>query len=171
MSYDLNFEYEQSLAALSGNDFQVEVTTRLQGLIIDLQPIPASPYGDAGIDGISHGGQRAYCCYGPQQNVFKQNKDIERAITQKFKEDLRRIFELDLERNKLKHCENVEISTILPDGQKIQHIELLVNWFQSHRILNPILTAVTEYASASKCRYVEKTVSVKISGPKELANR
>ncbi len=97
--------------------------------------------------------------------------DLERAIIDKFKEDLRRIFELEIEKGKLKHRENIEISTILPVGQRIQHIQLMANWFQSHRILSPILTAVTGYASASQCRYVEKAVSVLISGPKELANR
>jgi len=171
MSHPLIFEYSQSLAVLSGDDFQNEVSARLQAAIIDFQPVPSKPQGDAGIDGLSHHGERAYCCYGPEQDAFKTNRDRERAIIEKFREDLRRIFELDFEKKKLKHCPNSEIKTILPVGQKIKHIELIANWFESHRILSPLLTAKAEYAEASECRYVEKTVTIKIVGPNELANQ
>lgn len=51
-------EYEQSLEALSGNDFQDEVSAYLEGVIIDFQVVPAKPHGDAGLDGISHQGER-----------------------------------------------------------------------------------------------------------------
>jgi hypothetical protein len=63
------------------------------------------------------------------------------------------------------------MATILPDGRKLKHVELLVNWFESHRILNPILSAVDEYQKASQRQYVEVDATVIIVGPKDLANR
>jgi hypothetical protein len=81
-----------SLSILNGDDSQDEVSARLQGVIIDFQPVPSNPQGDAGIDGFSHHGERAYGCYGPEQDAFKKNKDREKAIVDKFKEDLLRIF-------------------------------------------------------------------------------
>ena len=169
MSHPLIIEYSESLAVLSGDDFQDEVSGRLMAVIIDFQPIPSKPQGDAGIDGLSHHGERAYCCYGLEPDAFKKAKDRERAIIDKFREDLRRIFELDFDQKKLKHHPNPEMKTILPEGQKIKHIELIVNWFESHRIVGPLSTAAATYAEASQCRYVEKTVTIKIVGPKELA--
>jgi len=171
MADRLIFEYEQSLASLSGDDFQSEIIARLQGFIIDFQPIPPHPQGDAGLDGISHGGKHGYCCYGLEPNQFKTDKDRTSAVVEKFKSDLRRICELEFEKNKLRHCDNAEIATILPDGKKIQHVTLLPNWFGSHRVLNPITTALAKYLEASQCRYIEKNATVVILGPKQLANR
>jgi len=93
------------------------------------------------------------------------------AVVSKFQADLRRLFELDLVRKKLVHSESPEMETILPRGQKIEHIELVANWFESHRVLSPILTAFAEYRLASACRYVDSNASVIVLGPKELANR
>jgi hypothetical protein len=164
-------EYAQSLAALTGNDFQNEVCARLQSVILGFQTVPASPQGDAGLDGFSHNGEHGYCCYGPQHDEFKTNKQRENAIVDKFKSDLRRLCELDFAGKKLICIENAEMCTILPDGRKLKHITLLVNWFDSHRVLNPILTAFAEYLAVSTCRYVDVNASVVISGPKELANQ
>lgn len=164
-------EYAQSLAALTGTDFQVEVCARLQTFIIGLQTIPAKPHGDAGLDAFSHHGEHGYCCYGPEHDEFKTNKQRENAIVAKFQSDLRRLFELEFDKKLLNVSESLEMATILPEGRKIKHIELLVNWFESHRILNPILSAAEEYAKASKCRYVEQSATVIVVGPKELANR
>jgi hypothetical protein len=127
MSHPLITEYSQSLAVLSGEDFQDEVTARLQGVITDFQSVPSNPQGDAGIDGLSHHAERAYCCYGPEQDAFKKSKDRERAVVEKFKEDLRRIVELKFVEKQLKERPNVEMKTILPAGRKIKHIELIVN--------------------------------------------
>lgn len=164
-------EYEETLAALCGNDFQAEVCARLQSVILGFQTVPAKPQGDAGLDGFSHEGRRAYCCYGPERDEFKTNKQRETAIVNKFKADLRRLFELIFEEETLVHGESPEMTTILPTGQRIEHVELIVNWFESHRVLNPISTAVTEYKLASECRYVDPNASVIVVGPKELANR
>jgi len=171
MGHPLITEYSESLAVLNGDDFQAEVSARLQGVIVDFQTVPSDPQGDAGIDGFSHHGERAYCCYGTEQDAFKKNKDREKAIVGKFKGDLLRIFELEPEKGKLKERLNGEMQTILPEGKKIKHIELIVNWFDSHRVLSPILSAAAKYVEASACRYVEKSVTITIVGPRQLANR
>jgi hypothetical protein len=164
-------EYAASLAALSGDDFQAEVCARLQMFIAGFQTVPAKPQGDAGLDAIADHGRRAYCCYGPEHDVFKTPKKRVDAIVTKFSSDLRRIYELDLEKGLLVFSESPEMPTILPDGRQIEHIELLVNWFESHRVIGPILTAAEVYQKASKCRYATKDAKVVVVGPKDLANR
>ena len=171
MFTSLNQEYAESLAALEGNHFQDEVCVRLQSVILGFQTVPARPQGDAGLDGFSHHGKRGYCCYVPEHDAFRTNRSREAAVAKKFKADLRRLFELDFKSRKLVRSKNSEMATILPTGQKIKHIELIVNWFESHRVLNPILTAVAEYKSVSECTYVDRDASVIVVGPKDLANR
>jgi hypothetical protein len=163
-------EYAESLAALSGDDFEQEVCARLQSAILGFQTVPAKPQGDAGLDGFSHDGERGYCCYGPEHDGFKTNKQRENALVDKFKSDLRRLCELEFEKKKLICIESAEMATILPDGRKIKHISLLVNWFESHRVLNPLFTAFADYKKVSACRYVDANASVAVLGPKELAN-
>jgi hypothetical protein len=164
-------EYAESLAALAGNDFESEVCARLQSVILGFQTVPAKPQGDAGLDGFSHDGERGYCCYGPEHDEFKTNKQRENAIIEKFKSDLRRLCELEFAKKKLVCIECPEMATILPDGRKLKHISLLLNWFESHRVLNPIFTAFAEYRVTSICRYVDVDASVVVLGPKELANQ
>jgi hypothetical protein len=74
MGHPLITEYSISLSILNRDDFQDEVSARLQGVIIDFQPVPSNPHGDAGIDGFSHHGERAYCCYGPEQDAFNKGR-------------------------------------------------------------------------------------------------
>lgn len=164
-------EYANSLAALTGNDFQAEVCARLQTFIAGFQTVPAKPMGDAGLDAIADHGRRAYCCYGPEHDAFKTAKKREDGIVDKFSTDLRRIYELDLVKGSLVLAESPEMKTILPTGRKIEQIELLVNWFESHRIIGPILTVVELCQKASKCRYARKNATVVIAGPKDLASR
>jgi hypothetical protein len=164
-------EYAASLECLTGVDFQSEVCARLQTFIIGLQTVPSKPQGDAGLDAFSDRGERAYCCYGPELSTFKKDKDRVDAIVNKFRADLRRLYELKFNKKVLEHSDSSEMETILPKGRKIKHIELLVNWFESHRVLSPILTAVEEYENVSKRTYVEEKASVIVVGPKDLANR
>src|SRR5687767_3795881 len=91
-------EYARVLASLEGNEFQTEVSARLTIAILGFQPIPAQPRGDGGLDGYSHHGKRAYCCYGPEHNAFKQARTREKAIVNKFVGDLERLFELEVDR-------------------------------------------------------------------------
>jgi hypothetical protein len=164
-------EYAHSLAALSGNDFQTEVCARLQTFIIGFQNVPAKPYGDAGLDAFSDHGERGYCCYGLERDDFKSNKKQEDSIIDKFKADLRRLYEVEFKNKVLQVSESPEMATILPDGRRIKQVELMVTWFESHRILNPILSAAAEYEKSSKCRYVAENATVIVVGPKDLANR
>ena len=163
-------EYAQSLASLSGDDFEAEVCARLQSVNLGFQTVPAKPHGDAGLDGLSHNGECGYCCFGPGHDEFKQNRSREAAITKKFKADLRRLFELDIKSGKLIKSENSEMAKILPKGRKLRHIQLIVNWFESHRVIGPISTATDEYRNVSECRYVARDVSVVVIGPRDLAN-
>src|SRR4051812_501335 len=100
-------DYEKLIAKLDGNLFQGEVCQRLQAMIVDFQRIPPKPQGDGGLDGLSHGQERAYCCYGPEQEARKlDTKGLKDAIVNKFSADLRKLFELEFENKKLKHAVN-----------------------------------------------------------------
>jgi hypothetical protein len=162
-------EYSHSLSQLTGDPFQEEVCVRLGRVILSFQPIPRKPQGDGGLDGLSHDGEHAYCCYGPEYDPAKKPRDLVDAIVDKFKEDLRKLFELDTNGTKFVHKENKEIATIVADGTTIKHIKLIVNWFESHRLIGPINTALKKYRKASACKYVDRAASVVIWGPKEFA--
>lgn len=161
-------EYSRALSQLTGDPFQEEVCVRLGRVILSFQPVPRKPHGDGGLDGLSHDGEHAYCCYGPEYDAAKKTKDRVDAIVDKFKEDLRKLFELDTNGMKLVHKENKEISTIVAEGTTIKHIKLIVNWFESHRLVGPINTALKKYRKASGCKYVDPTASVVIWGPKDF---
>ena len=171
MGHSLIKEYANTLAELTGDDFEDEVSARLESVIIDFQSVPSNPFGDAGLDAFSHGGEIGYCCYGPLPNAFKTNAQREKDIIQKFRGDLQSLLEVCFVKKVLTLSETPEMATILPTGKKIKHIELLCNWFESHRVLNPLHDSLREYAELSKCHYVEKNATIKVSGPKELANR
>lgn len=163
--------YATTLASLTGNAFQAEVCARLQSVVLGFQTIPSKPHGDAGLDGFSHEGARGYCCYGPELKTYRQARSLEKAIVDKFKSDLRRLLELEFKKTILTCCENHEMATILPVGKKLMHVDLVVNWFESHRVVGPIHTAFLEYKQSSKLRYVDANATVAIIGPTELANR
>ena len=79
----------RSLSQLTGDPFEEEVCVRLGRVIVSFQPIPRKPHGDGGLDGLSHDGEHAYCCYGPEYDAAKKTKERVDAIVDKFKEDLR----------------------------------------------------------------------------------
>ena len=164
--------YAKLLGSLVGDDFQDEVCERLRRLIADFQRIPAKPSGDGGLDGLSHGQTRAYCCYGPEQDPvkLKAKGDFKEDIVEKFRGDLRKIFEVEIGPNsRVVHAENKELATIIGAGNKIETIILIVSWFESHRVIGPINTAFTRYKKGSKLNYVEASASVTIWGPKDVA--
>ncbi len=167
----LSDQYARFLTQLTGDDFQSEVCARLGTAILSFQEVPRKPHGDGGLDGLSHDYEHAYCCYGPEYDSFKPAKDLTADIVEKFKSDLRKLFELDLHDRKIVQVQNKELATILPSGTTLKHIKLIVNWFESHRILAPIATAFKKYREASTCRYVDPSASVVVWGPKELAAR
>ncbi len=163
-------DYEQLIGKLEGSAFEDGVCARLQNVIVDFQPIPAKPHGDGGLDGLSHLQERAYCCYGPEQEARKlDNKGLKDDIIAKFSGDLRKLFELEFENRKLKHSPNEELSTIMGADRKIKHVYLVVSWFESHRVIGPLNTNFAKYKAASQQRFVDADATLTIWGPKNLA--
>ena len=171
MSSPLVDEYARVLEGLEGSDFQDEVSARMATVIIGFQTIPAKPHGDAGLDGLSHNGRHAYCCYGMEHNGFRDNKSREQAIVRKFSADLLRLFELEVKDETLAHKDTYELPTILAKDKQVLHITLVSNWFESHRVIGRLLTKLNEYKEASRCRYVSPNVTLTIVGPHQLANQ
>jgi hypothetical protein len=165
----LKVEYEHALALLTGDAFQDEVSVRLATNILSFQNVPRKPNGDGGLDGLSHDSERAYCCYGPEFSSFRTRAGLTADIVEKFKSDLCRLFELTMNNRKVVPSENKEIAAILPEGTTLKHITLIVNWFDSNRIIGPIGTAVKKYRTSSCCKYVDKAATVIVWGPKDLA--
>jgi len=163
-------DYEKLIAKLEGNVFEDEVCARLQTMIVDFQAIPAKPHGDGGLDGLSHGQERAYCCYGPELEARKlDNKGLKDDIVNKFSDDLRKLFELDFEKKKLKHAPNEELETIMGADRKIKHVCLIVSWFESHRVIGPLNTHFGRFKASSQLRFVDTDATVTVWGPKNLA--
>ena len=171
MSTTLTKEYARVLRSLEGSEFQAEVSARMAAVVAGFQTIPAKPSGDAGLDGLSHNGTHAYCCYGMEHDGFHDSASRERAVVRKFSSDLRRLFELEMKDGDLVHKNNPELSTILASDQKLVHIDLVSNWFESHRVIGRLMTRLNAYKEVSSCRYVNPNVTVTIVGPDDLANR
>lgn len=164
-------EYAKCLSDLTGSEFETEACIRLEHTVAGFQRVPAKPQGDGGLDGFSHHGQRAYCCYGPIPNSFKKPKDLEADIIDKFCDDLLRLCELEKAKKALVHKENVALLSILPVGSQITEILLVCNWFESHKVIGPIHTALGTYLKVSKCAFVSSQATVQIIGPTEFAQR
>ena len=164
-------EYEKFVGGLEGDAFQDEVCARLQGHITDFQRIPDKPSGDGGLDGLSHGQEYAYCCYGPEQDPVKLKvKGLKDAIVEKFSADLRKLFEVAIGSNRrVVPAPNAELATIMGVGNKIRTIYLVVSWFETHRIIGPLNTAFNRYKRASQLKYVRDDAKLTIWGPKDLA--
>jgi hypothetical protein len=166
-------EYEKFVGGLEGDAFQDEVCTRLQGHISDFQRIPDKPSGDGGLDGLSHGQESGYCCYGPEQNPVKVKlKGLKDDIVEKFSADLRRLFELAIgENRRVKHSPNAELATIMAEGTRIKNVYLVVSWFETHRIIGPLNTTFKRYVKGSELKFVHPDATLTIWGPKDLAAR
>lgn len=165
-----NADYEKLIGKLESAPFEEEVCARLQTTYVDFQRIPAKPQGDGGLDGLSHNQERAYCCYGPEQDVRKlDNKGLKADIVKKFSEDMRKLFELDIENRKLKHAPNVELGTIMGTDRKIKHLCLIVSYFESHQVIGPLTTAFDRYKTASQLKFIAADATMNVWGPKELA--
>ena len=117
-------EYARVLQGLEGLELQSEVTARLATVIVGFQTIPTTPQGDAGLDGLSHNGTHAYCCYGMAHNGFQDNPSREKAVVKKFSGDLCRLFELVVKAGALVHKDTPELPTILASNQKLLHIDV-----------------------------------------------
>jgi hypothetical protein len=163
-------EYERLVAMLEGDAFEEEFCARLQTTFVDFQRIPAKPQGDGGLDGLSHSQERAYCCYGPEQEARKLgNKGLKDDIISKFSGDLRRLLELDFDNRKLIQTSNDVLGNILSQGRKIKHICLVVSWFESNQVIGPLNTKFADYKKSSLLNYVDEGATLNVWGPKELA--
>jgi hypothetical protein len=162
-------DYAKGLSELTSQPFEDEVCTRLERVLIGFQRVPAKPQGDGGLDGFSHGGELGYCCYGPVPNSFKRRKELETDIIKKFTDDLLRICELLIKSKKLIHDPNTALPNILPKGAKLNQIVLIVNWFESHKVIGPLHTSFKAFKAASKCTFVGQNAEIRIIGPKEFA--
>lgn len=164
--------YAHIIAGLVGNEFQLEIAARIGANNLSFQTVPAHPQGDAGLDGFSHAGEQAYCCYGPEHHAYKTNKQREKAIIKKFCGDLRKLFELKTTGKRLTHQDNVELPTILPKGQKIRRIKLIANWFETATVSSvPFLQTAATYKAASALRFVAPDVDIIIVGPIQIADQ
>jgi hypothetical protein len=162
--------YERLLGELEGTRFQAEVSARLQSLIIDFQRIPEKPRGDGGLDGLSHGQSRGYCCYGPQYDPAKMKKQgLKESIVRKFRSDLLKLFELKNSRGSFSDLKSLELNTIMAPGNKLTNIFLIVNWFESHRIIGPLNECFKQCKSNSRLRYVDSAATLTVWGPADLA--
>jgi len=163
-------DYEKLIGRLEGNAFEDEVCARLQTIFVDFQRIPPKPHGDGGLDGLSHGQERGYCCYGPEQDVRKlENKGLKEAIVNKFSGDLRKLFELETEKKKFKHVTNEELATIMGESRKIKSVHLIVSCFESHRVIGPLNTSFDKYKAESQMKFVDAAATLTVWGPTDLA--
>ena len=168
--------YVKALAELEEAAFQAAVVQRLLVALSNFQTVPSYPAGDGGLDGHSHKGQRAYCCYGVKYDSAKTPFQRAKQLAKKFSDDLARLFELEHEgKAKLVHKENVALASIfgsVPAGtDRISHITLIANWFENHAALGSIAQNKEKYAKASQCRWVAPDVDVVLRGPKEFVDQ
>jgi hypothetical protein len=142
-------------------------------VVSDFQPVPGRG-GDGGIDGLSHGLKRAYCCYGPEHDLFKKPRERTTAVINKFRKDLCKLYQLGVKgRGKTTTYApllTTSLDSVLPPGTQVQEIYLLVSWFESREIVGGLQTSLKEYQAASACRYFSRTASMVTWGPKQMAS-
>lgn len=165
-------EYALKLATISGDPFQEGILILLQQTYSDVQRIPTKPTGDGGLDGLSHGWSKGYCCYGLdlQGSAKTTPDDLRIKVVRKFRDDLQLLFELDSTKNGYIHKENTRLRDILTGGQKLTHIQLITNYLEDNRIIGDLMDSFKKYKIESKCRYVEPACTMSIWGPDDICN-
>ncbi|MGN6106575.1 MAG: hypothetical protein ACTHU0_15825 [Kofleriaceae bacterium] len=160
---------------MTGDAFEAEVIVALhQSFTGGCQRIPDKPNGDGGIDGLSHNGRRAYCCYGlemlPSPGTLPAR--LRQKIAKKFKSDLLRIHELDFNNKKLVHKTNTALAGILgnPPIQLIENITLVANIFEDNQLIGDLKSAQAEYLKVSRNRFVHPNCELILWGPEDVAN-
>ena len=176
MSLSLVDAYIKTLSELEENDFQRAIVQRLLVALSNFQSIPAYPQGDGGLDGHSHNGSKAYCCYGLKYDAAKTPNQRTKQLVKKFSSDLRRLYELETKgKTGFIHKDNETLSQIfgtLPLAKdRICHVSLIANWFESNESLGPIKQNALKYAGVSKCQWIAPDADVVIRGPKEFADQ
>lgn len=168
-------EYAKKLGNMIGDAFELEVVVALQQTFTGgCQRVPHKPNGDGGIDGLSHNSTRAYCCYGleMQPGPGTLPARLRQKIVKKFREDLRRILELDIVTRKLVHKQNTVLPGILGDPpiRRIENITLIANVFEDNQLIGDLKGAFAEYLIASRKKFVDPKCEVNIWGPEDVAN-
>jgi hypothetical protein len=168
--------YIRALGELEEFAFQRAIVQRLLVVLNSFQAVPAYPQGDGGLDGHSHKGTRGYCCYGLKYDTAKTPQQRSKQIVKKFSSDLRRLYELEPKgKTKFVHKENDALLSIFgavpPPTERISHVTLVANWFDSHTPLGAIRQNGAIYASESQCRWIASDADVIIKGPKEFADQ
>ena len=166
--------YARKLALLCGDTFEEEVVIALQQTFTGFQRVPDKPNGDGGLDGLSHNFSRAYCCYGLelQPGPGTLAAALRSKIAAKFKEDLRRLLELEQDKKKLLPKPNKVLPLVLGDPPfvKLSTITLVVNVFEDNRLIGDLRAAFTSYLTTSDRRFVDDACELAIWGPVDLAN-
>jgi hypothetical protein len=168
--------YIKALSELEESAFQRAIVQRLLVALNNFQSIPTYPQGDGGLDGHSHKGTRAYCCYGLKYDAAKTPFQRAKQIVTKFSSDLRRLYEVETKgRKAFIHAENEALLNIFgsvpPATDRICHVTLIANWFESNEALGSIRQNAAKYATASQCRWVTPDADVILKGPKEFADQ
>ena len=86
------------------------------------------------------------------------------------------MYELEPEgKKKFVHKENSTLLSIFgavpPQCDRICHVTLIANWFESNTALGAIKQSKATYAVASQCRWVAAEADVVLRGPKEFADQ
>ena len=176
MSGTLIDTYIKTLSELEEFAFQRAIVSRLLVALNNFQSVPPYPQGDGALDGHSHKGTRGYCCYGLKYDAAKTPHQRSRQIASKFSSDLRRLYELEPKgRKKFIHKDNNALLSIfgaVPEpAERICHVTLVANWFESHEPLGAIRQNAKTYADASQCRWITRTADIVLKGPKEFADQ
>jgi hypothetical protein len=175
MSATLIDSYIKTLSELEEMAFQRAIVQRLLVALNNFQSIPASPQGDGALDGYSHNGANGYCCYGLKYDAAKTSKQRSKQLVTKFSSDLQRIFELIPKGKFFEHKDNEALMRIfgaLPAApDRICHLTLIANWFESHEPLGAIRQNAVKFAGASQCRWIKPDAIIVLKGPKEFADQ
>jgi hypothetical protein len=168
--------YIKALSELEESAFQRAIVQRLLVALNNFQSVPTYPQGDGGIDGHSHKGNRAYCCYGLKYDAAKTSYQRSKQIVKKFSSDLRRLYELEPKgKTRLIHKDNDALLSIFgaapPPCERICHVSLIANWFESHTPLGTIKQNAIIYAGVSQCRWITAEADIVLKGPKEFADQ
>ena len=161
-------EYSDYLSALEGNEFQDHVCFRLGRRFTDFQPVPANP-GDGGVDGLSHDLTHGYCCYGPQRAHHHTDRALAGAVIEKFRKDLRKLFELKKKGKTWCDEPSLTLPVIFENGAKLKALYLVCSWMEHNTIVGKLHAAFAEYKKSSALRFVEHDCTMTIWDAKQFA--
>ncbi len=176
MSGNLIDAYIKALSALEEMPFQRAIVQRLLVALNNFQSVPTYPQGDGALDGHSHKATHGYCCYGLKYSEAKTDHQRAEQLVKKFCNDLRRLYEIDSPaKNKYVQKDNdalVNIFGAVPAlANRICHVSLIANWFDSNKPLGKIKQNAAKYAAASQCRWITPDADIVLKGPKEFADQ